>query len=261
MKLAFTTEYDGSAFSGFQRQKNAPSVQQNIEEALEKITQNKVVINYAGRTDSGVHALSQVFDFTTDLERPDKNWIDGINANLVDSIAVTSIARVSDDFHSRFSALERSYTYVIYNSRSKPLFFGNMSHWDNNKIDLDVIKQQSKMFLGSHDFTSFRSSSCNSKNPVKKISSIDVEFHDRFIFITIKANAFLHNMVRIMVGTLIDIAKGEINNTIEEILLKKDRSYAGKTVSAKGLFFLGPKYDLEFNIASPVSHLMDRFKI
>lgn len=261
MKLAFTTEYDGSAFSGFQRQKNAPSVQQNIEEALEKITQNKVVINYAGRTDSGVHALSQVFDFTTDLERPDKNWIDGINANLVDSIAVTSIARVSDDFHSRFSALERSYTYVIYNSRSKPLFFGNMSHWDNNKIDLDEIKQQSKMFLGSHDFTSFRSSSCNSKNPVKKISSIDVECHDRFIFITIKANAFLHNMVRIMVGTLIDIAKGEINNTIEEILLKKDRSYAGKTVSAKGLFFLGPKYDLEFNITSPVSHLMDRFKI
>jgi tRNA pseudouridine38-40 synthase len=136
-----------------------------------------------------------------------------------------------------------------------------MSHWDNNKIDLDEIKQQSKMFLGSHDFTSFRSSSCNSKNPVKKISSIDVECHDRFIFITIKANAFLHNMVRIMVGTLIDIAKGEINNTIEEILLKKDRSYAGKTVSAKGLFFLGPKYDLEFNIASPVSHLMDRFKI
>jgi len=261
VKLAFTTEYDGSAFSGFQRQKNAPSVQQNIEEALEKITQNKVVINYAGRTDSGVHALSQVFDFTTDLERPDKNWIDGINANLVDSIAVTSIARVSDDFHSRFSALERSYTYVIYNSRSKPLFFGNMSHWDNNKIDLDEIKQQSKMFLGSHDFTSFRSSSCNSKNPVKKISSIDVECHGRFIFITIKANAFLHNMVRIMVGTLIDIAKGEINNTIEEILLKKDRSYAGKTVSAKGLFFLGPKYDLEFNIASPVSHLMDRFKI
>ena len=147
MKLAFTTEYDGSAFSGFQRQKNAPSVQQNIEEALEKITQNKVVINYAGRTDSGVHALSQVFDFTTDLERPDKNWIDGINANLVDSIAVTSIARVSDDFHSRFSALERSYTYVIYNSRSKPLFFGNMSHWDNNKIDLNEIKQQSKIIL------------------------------------------------------------------------------------------------------------------
>ena len=261
MKLAFTTEYDGSAFSGFQRQKNADSVQQNIEEALEKITQNKVVINYAGRTDSGVHALSQVFDFETDLERPDKNWIDGINSNLVDSIAVSTISRVPNDFHSRFSAIERSYTYVIYNSRSTPLFFGNMSHWDNNKIDLDVLQQQSKMFLGSHDFTSFRSSSCNSKNPVKKVNMIDIESHDRFIFVTIKANAFLHNMVRIMVGTLLDIAKGEIDYSIEEILTKKDRSFAGKTLSAKGLFFLGPKYNSEFNIASPTNHLMDRFKI
>jgi tRNA pseudouridine38-40 synthase len=261
VKLAFTTEYDGSAFSGFQRQKNADSVQQNIEEALEKITQNKVVINYAGRTDSGVHALSQVFDFETDLERPDKNWIDGINSNLVDSIAVSSISRVPNDFHSRFSAIERSYTYVIYNSRSKPLFFGNISQWDNNKIDLDVLQQQSKMFLGSHDFTSFRSSSCNSKNPVKKVNMIDIESHDRFIFVTIKANAFLHNMVRIMVGTLLDIAKGEIDYSIEEILTKKDRSFAGKTLSAKGLFFLGPKYNSEFNIASPTNHLMDRFKI
>ncbi|MDC3268470.1 tRNA pseudouridine(38-40) synthase TruA, partial [Gammaproteobacteria bacterium] len=113
MKLAFTTEYDGSIFSGFQRQKNADSVQQNIEEALEKITQEKVVINYAGRTDAGVHALSQVFDFTTELERPNKNWIDGINSNLADSVAVTSISRVPDDFHSRYSAIERSYTYVI----------------------------------------------------------------------------------------------------------------------------------------------------
>ena len=253
--------YDGTNYHGWQNQPDAISVQSCIEKALSILIKAKTPIYGAGRTDSGVHALSQVFDFETDLERPDKNWIDGINSNLVDSIAVSTISRVPNDFHSRFSAIERSYTYVIYNSRSKPLFFGNMSHWDNNKIDLDEIKQQSKMFLGSHDFTSFRSSSCNSKNPVKKVSSIDVECHDRFIFITIKANAFLHNMVRIMVGTLIDIAKGEINNTIEEILLKKDRSYAGKTVSAKGLFFLGPKYDLEFNITSPVSHLMDRFKI
>jgi tRNA pseudouridine38-40 synthase len=254
VKLAFTTEYDGSIFSGFQRQKNADSVQQNIEEALEKITQEKVVINYAGRTDAGVHALSQVFDFTTELERPNKNWIDGINSNLTDSVAVTSISRVPDDFHSRYSAIERSYTYVIYNSRSKPLFFGNMSHWDNNKIDQNLLKLQANMFLGTHDFTS------NSKNPTKTINMIDVETHDKFIFITIKANAFLHNMVRIMVGTLLDIAKGEINSSVEEILSKKDRSFAGKTLSAKGLFFLGPKYDLKFNIASPIEHLMDRFK-
>ena len=167
---------------------------------------------------------------------------------------------VSDDFHSRFSAVERSYTYVIYNSRSKPLFFDNCSHWDNNNLDIDVLSQQAKMFIGKHDFTSFRSSSCSSKNPIKSIRDIEIEHHDKFIFISIHANAFLHNMVRIMVGTLLDIAKGEINLSVEEILSKHDRSYAGKTVSAKGLFFLGPKYDLKFNILSPTEHLLDRFK-
>ena len=260
MRLAFTTEYDGSGFSGFQRQKNAISIQQNLEEVIEKITQEKKVINYAGRTDAGVHALSQVFDFTTDIKREEKNWIDGINSNLPDAIAVTKMFEVPDDFHSRFSAVERSYTYVIYNSRSKPLFFDNCSHWDNNNLDIDVLSQQAKMFIGKHDFTSFRSSSCSSKNPIKSIRDIEIEHHDKFIFISIHANAFLHNMVRIMVGTLLDIAKGEISLSVEEILSKHDRSYAGKTVSAKGLFFLGPKYDLKFNIQSPTEHLLDRFK-
>ena len=260
MRLAFTTEYDGSEFSGFQRQKNAISIQQNLEEVIEKITQEEKVINYAGRTDAGVHALSQVFDFTTDIIREEKNWIDGINSNLPDTIAVTKMFKVPDDFHSRFSAIERSYTYVVYNSRSKPLFFDNWSHWDNNNLDLDVLSQQAKMFIGKHDFSSFRSSSCSSKNPVKSIRDIEIEQHDKFIFISIHANAFLHNMVRIMVGTLLDIAKGEINLSVEEILSKHDRSYAGKTVSAKGLFFLGPKYDLKFNIQSPTKHLLDRFK-
>jgi tRNA pseudouridine38-40 synthase len=260
VRLAFITEYDGSGFSGFQRQKNAISIQQNLEEVIEKITQEEKVINYAGRTDAGVHALSQVFDFTTDIIREEKNWIDGINSNLPDTIAVTKMFKVPDDFHSRFSAIERSYTYVVYNSRSKPLFFDNWSHWDNNNLDLDVLSQQAKMFIGKHDFTSFRSSSCNSKNPVKTIRDIEIELYDKFIFISIHANAFLHNMVRIMIGTLLDIAKGEINLSIDEILLKHDRSYAGKTVSAKGLFFLGPKYDLKFNIISPTEHLLDRFK-
>ena len=174
---------------------------------------------------------------------------------------MTSITEVPDDFHSRFSALERSYTYVVYNSRSKPLFFGNSVHWDNNHIDINILKEQSKMFLGTHDFSSFRSSSCNSKNPVKNIKNIDIEIYENFIFITIKANAFLHNMVRIMVGTLLDIAKGEISSSIEEILSKQDRTFAGKTASAKGLFFLGPRYDLKFNIPSPTEHLMNRFKL
>ena len=260
MRLAFVTEYDGTNFSGFQKQKNAISVQEVIEDALKEITKEDISINYAGRTDAGVHALSQVFDFTTDIKRDHKNWIDGMNSNLPDSISIKSISDVPDDFHSRFSALDRSYTYVVYNSKTKPLFFDNLVHWDDNLIEFSSIQEQANMFLGSHDFTSFRSSRCSSNNPIKDIKSIEATKVNNFIFITIKANAFLHNMVRIISGTLIDIAKGEINLSIDEILLKKNRAAAGKTASSKGLFFLGPQYDSQFQIQSPTINIMDKFK-
>jgi tRNA pseudouridine(38-40) synthase len=260
VRLAFVTEYDGTNFSGFQKQKNAISVQEVIEDALKEITKEDISINYAGRTDAGVHALSQVFDFTTDIKRDHKNWIDGMNSNLPDSISIKSISNVPNDFHSRFSALDRSYTYVVYNSKTKPLFFDNLVHWDDNLIEFSSIQEQANMFLGSHDFTSFRSSRCSSNNPVKDIKSIEATKVNNFIFITIKANAFLHNMVRIISGTLIDIAKGEINLSIDEILLKKNRAAAGKTASSKGLFFLGPQYDSKFQIQSPTINIMDKFK-
>ena len=260
MRLAFVTEYDGTNFSGFQKQKNAISVQEVIEDALKEITKEDISINYAGRTDAGVHALSQVFDFTTDIKRDHKNWIDGMNSNLPDSISIKSISDVPNNFHSRFSALDRSYTYVVYNSKTKPLFFDNLVHWDDNLIEFSSIQEQANMFLGSHDFTSFRSSRCSSNNPVKDIKSIEATKVNNFIFITIKANAFLHNMVRIISGTLIDIAKGEINLSIDEILLKKNRAAAGKTASSKGLFFLGPQYDSQFQIQSPTINIMDKFK-
>ena len=174
MRLAFVTEYDGTNFSGFQKQKNAISVQEAIEDALKEITKQEISINYAGRTDAGVHALSQVFDFKTDIDRDHKNWIDGMNSNLPDSISIKSISNVSEDFHSRFSALDRSYTYVVYNSKTKPLFFDRLVHWDDNLIEFSIIKEQANMFLGSHDFTSFRSSRCSSKNPVKELSLIHI---------------------------------------------------------------------------------------
>ena len=261
MKLVFTTEYNGTNFSGFQRQKNAVSIQQSLEEAIKKITKEDISINYAGRTDAGVHALCQVFDFETNIKRSDNNWMDGLNSNLPDSISIKSVSKVSDDFHSRFSAIERSYTFVIYNSKTKPLFFNDFSHYDNNEININTLKEHAYMFIGSHDFSSFRSSSCSSKNPIKNISEIKVQKHKNFILITITSNAFLHNMVRIMVGTLIDIAKGELNLSIKDILKKNDRTFAGKTASARGLFFLGPKYNSIFNIPSPTLNILDRFKI
>ena len=260
MKLAFTLEYAGTDFSGFQSQKNALTIQYYLEEAIKKITDQETKINYSGRTDAGVHALSQVFDFETKIKRSNENWIKGINSNLPKTIAVKNIFNVSDDFDSRFSAIERRYSYVIYNSPNKPLFFDNFSYWVTNHLDINLIKTQLNMFLGEHDFSSFRSSSCNSKNPIKNISFVDVESLNNFIIITIVANAFLQNMVRIMVGTLIDIAKNEKNMSISDIIDKKDRAYAGKTAPAHGLFFLGPKYKDKFNIDTFELNILDRLK-
>ena len=128
MRLAFTLEYDGTNFSGFQRQSNAITIQEQIEKAIKKVEGSDISINYSGRTDAGVHALSQVFDFETDIRRDHKNWIDGINSNLPKTISVKKVFEVPIDFNSRFSAKERKYSYVIYNSKNKPLFFDRFSY-------------------------------------------------------------------------------------------------------------------------------------
>ena len=261
MRLAFTLEYDGTDFSGFQIQKNSITIQEHLENAIKEITAEDIKINYSGRTDAGVHALSQVFDFETDIERDDASWVRGINTNLPKSIAVKNIYHVPIDFNSRFSAQERRYAYVIYNSSNKPLFFDKFSHWITNEIDLNEMHLQLEMFLGEHNFSSFRSSNCNSKNPIKTVSYVDMNTIGNFIIVTIAANAFLQNMVRIMVGTIVDIAKKENNLSIKDIIKKEDRSYAGKTLPASGLFLLGPSYKDDLGIKSLEHNLFDRLKI
>ena len=172
MRLAATLEYDGTEFSGFQRQNNAETIQEHLEVSLKKITHENITINYSGRTDAGVHAISQVFDFKTNIERDEINWIKGINSNLPKSISVKEICSVQDDFNSRFSAIERTYSYVIYNSKEKPLFFDNFCCWVTNDLDINKMNDQILMFIGKNNFSSFRSVNCNSKNPVKLSPSI-----------------------------------------------------------------------------------------
>ena len=254
-------EYDGTSFSGFQSQKNVPTVQDSVEEALKKITNQNCKINYSGRTDAGAHALSQVCDFETTVKRTDEEWINGINSNLPSTISVKNIFKVPDTFNSRFSAIERKYSYIIYNSKNKPLFLERNTYWVRNSLDVGLMKEQLQSFKGEKDFSSFRSSNCNSKNPVKTVKDINLTRFNDFIIITIIANAFLQNMVRIMVGTLIDIAKNENNMSIQDILDKKDRKTAGKTAPACGLFFLGPKYPDELQLNTCEENIFDRYKI
>ena len=172
MRLACTVEYEGTPYHGFQNQTDLPTVQGHIEQAFRKISVEPHSFNYSGRTDAGVHALSQVFDFETSIQRSKDEWIRGLNSNLPKTIAIKNIQEVADDFHSRFSALERYYSYVIYNSKNKPTFFDNFVYWDNTTLDIDKIHQASQELVGKHDFSSFRSSSCGSKNPVKEVKAI-----------------------------------------------------------------------------------------
>ncbi len=189
--------------------------------------------------------------FKHHVQRSEEEWLKGLNSNLPKTISIKSISEVDDDFHSRFSAKERFYSYVIYNTANKPTFFDNFVYWDNNSLDIEKMINSAQALLGKHDFSSFRSSSCGSKNPVKEIKSIALIQEGPFLILNISATAFLHNMVRIIAGTLIGISKGELDITIPELLEARDRRLAGKTLTAKGLFFLGPRYHSEVAIKSP----------
>ncbi len=242
MKLAFKIQYKGTNYSGFQSQKNANSIQAEILKAFENISVKDIQMNFSGRTDKGVHALGQIFDVTVSQDRSDMQWISGLNSNLPPDIAIVNIDRVKDSFHSRFDAIDRTYSYLIFNSRSRNVLFDDFYFWEQENLDIEKMIKQSKYLIGKHDFSSFRSSSCGSKNPIRNIKKIKIKKLGNIIEIKIIANAFLQNMVRILVGTLLDIGKGHLKMPIKDILESKDRKNAGITIDPRGLIFLGADY-------------------
>ena len=242
MKLAFKIQYKGTNYSGFQSQKNANSIQAEILKAFENISVKDIQMNFSGRTDKGVHALGQIFDVTVSQDRSDMQWISGLNSNLPPDIAIVNIDRVTDSFHSRFDAIDRTYSYLIFNSRSRNVLLDDFYFWEQENLDIEKMIKQSKYLIGKHDFSSFRSSSCGSKNPIRNIKKIKIKKLGNIIEIKIIANAFLQNMVRILVGTLLDIGKGHLKMSIKDILESKDRKNAGITIDPRGLIFLGADY-------------------
>ena len=251
MKLAFTVQYEGTNYSGFQKQSNAITVQDCLLNAFNEIIDHPIDMNISGRTDKGVHALGQVFDINTDIHRKQEQWINGLNASLPNDISIVDVIEVPNNFHARFDATERQYCHVLFLGNEKPIIQKNFVSWIKRDIDIEKLKLQTKFLLGKHDFSAFRSSRCNSNNPIREIKSIEIKQHKKMIFITITANAFLQNMVRIIVGTLIDIAKNEISKSLKEIMISKDRKFAGKTMTPSGLFYLGPKYPKTPKINTP----------
>jgi tRNA pseudouridine38-40 synthase len=243
LKLAFKIQYKGTHYSGFQSQKNANSIQDELIRAFKQISVDNLQMNYSGRTDKGVHALGQVFDIVVSQDRSDMQWINGLNSNLPNDISVVDVDRVEDTFHSRFDAIDRTYSYLIFNSPSRNVLLDDFYYWEQSDLDIDKMNEESQCLIGKHNFSSFRSLSCGSNNPERDIKKIEINKLGNIIEIKITANAFLQNMVRIIVGTLLEIGKDQIKTSLKEILETKDRNSAGITINPRGLIFLGPNYE------------------
>ena len=236
-------EYDGTPFVGWQQQKNGQSIQAALQEALVKLSGEKVTIYGAGRTDAGVHAKGQVANFELENHIEEDTVRDGLNHYLRPyPIAILSTEKKDNEFNARFSAKLRWYEYKIVNRRP-PLTLENNRVWCVHKpINIKKISDQLKYFLGKNDLSAFRSVNCQSKSPIKSINSIDINNNKEEINFIISAKSFLHSQVRIMVGTLVDIGLDKISRSIEEIISLKQREYAGVTAPAHGLYLIRVDY-------------------
>jgi tRNA pseudouridine38-40 synthase len=230
-------EYDGTNFVGWQQQENGQSIQSAIQEALVKLSNEKVTIFGAGRTDAGVHAYGQVASFNLNKKIETDVIRDGLNQHLRPlPIAVQEAQIVDENFHARFSAKKRWYEYKIFNRRPPLTIDLNRAWCVHKNLDIEKMKIESSAFIGKHDFNAFRSAHCQSKNSIKTIDSISIKSKGEQIIFEVSAKSFLHSQVRIMIGTLVDIAKGNINKTVLDIINSKQREVAGQTAPAHGLY-------------------------
>ena len=254
MRIALGIQYQGSQYSGWQRQKHSSSVQQTVEEALSYVADQDISLSCAGRTDSGVHAVEQVVHFDTEVERSQRSWVLGANTRLPDDIRLLWAQGVSEDFHARFKALARQYRYVIYNGQVRSAIFPRLSCWRHGRLDHLRMNAAAQALMGEHDFTSFRAAGCQAKSPIREVLQVSVQRQEDMVYLDIKANAFLHHMVRNIAGSLIEIGKGDHPvEWIEQLLIAKDRNQAAMTSDAEGLYFIKAFYPAEFHLPESIS--------
>ena len=247
MKIALGIEYNGNHFYGWQQQDNLPTVQGALETALSKIADQPIKTFCAGRTDAGVHATGQVVHFETQAERPMRAWLLGTNTHLPTGISVRFAQPVDDDFHARFSAQARRYRYIIYNHLSRPALFHHQVTWRYEVLNTATMQAAGQYLIGEHDFSSFRSAECESRTPMRNVKLITVHRINDYIVIDIEANAFLHHMVRNIVGVLIRIGGGyKEPEWMQEVLQAKDRRQAAETAPATGLYLTRVTYPSQY---------------
>ncbi|VAW85460.1 tRNA pseudouridine(38-40) synthase [hydrothermal vent metagenome] len=242
-RLALAVEYDGSQFSGWQIQKNARSVQHVVQQALSTVANHEVVVSCAGRTDAGVHALSQIVHFDTSAQRSLRSWVYGTNANLPKEVCIQWAHPVDAEFHARFSAQRRQYRYVIFNRAVRPTFLANKVTWCYHDLDESLMAEAAHCLLGKHDFSSYRAIGCQAKSPIRTLHRLSVCRYDQFITLDLEANGFLHHMVRNIAGVLMDIGAGKAPvSWAQEVLEHKNRTLGGVTAQPYGLYFVGVRY-------------------
>ena len=252
MRHVACVEYDGANFSGWQAQKhNVRTVQQQVEKALSKVADHDIEIITAGRTDTGVHATHQVIHFDSDAERDTFAWCRGANRFMDQDVRVLWVRPVSSEFHARFSALSRSYRFIIYNNPIQSAIFRSASSHEYRSLDPMRMSEAGRSLLGQHDFSSFRAAGCQAHSPIRTVSEFYLDSCADWIWFDIKANAFLQHMVRNIAGSLIEVGCGKREiGWIKDLLRKKDRTLAGITAPPHGLYLTGVEYPKEFDIPS-----------
>ena len=254
MRIALGIEYDGTDFLGWQRLTHGNTVQGAVESALSFVAAHPVEVTCAGRTDAGVHARCQVVHFDSDSERSARAWTLGANSRLPSSVAVLWAQAVADDFHARYSARARRYRYRIVNRPVRAALEARQAAWERVPLDIDVLRAAVPALIGEHDFTAFRTVACQAKSASRSVREIAIARAGEDVTIEIEANAFLHHMVRNIVGSLLPIGRGEKQpEWLAELLTGRDRANAGPTAPAAGLTFLGPRYPASWNLPAEVT--------
>ncbi|HEX5611959.1 MAG TPA: tRNA pseudouridine(38-40) synthase TruA [Burkholderiales bacterium] len=251
MRIALGIEYDGSRFHGWQTQPDGNTVQDVLQAALHQIAGVPAALTCAGRTDAGVHAREQVVHFDVEVERPESAWLRGVNALLPQSVAVLWARRVPEEFHARYGALERSYRYVLISRPVRPALAARYAGWTHSSLDVEAMREASRYLTGRHDFSSFRSSECQAKSPVRDLHHLSLEREGERIDFRFSANAFLHHMVRNIVGSLVQVGKGaRAPEWLREVRDARDRRLAAQTAAPQGLYLESVRYEERWGLPS-----------
>lgn len=261
MRVALGLEYDGASFSGWQSQPGGDTVQDVLEVALSRVAGAPLRVTCAGRTDAGVHAVGQVVHFDAAMNRPMTAWVRGVNAYLPMTVAVRWAQPVADDFHARFAARARSYRYILLNRPERPGLLAGKVGWCHRPLDLVAMQAAATCLPGEHDFSSFRAAGCQAKSPIKTLYRFDIVRDGDLIFFDCCASAFLHHMVRNLVGALVYVGMGrQPPGSLKQLLQARDRRLGAPTYAPDGLYLSAVDYDAAWGLP-PQRRIMSDFRL